>query len=410
MLMKRSCAALVLALSTVTTTATATTATTVLASIAAAPMARAADPTPRSEAPNTDDCPNKTRPPKATTTSEVVAPGSTSPTPLPTVDNEFGSCGVTKAKGFSVPEITASSWMVFNLDDGDVIATKDPHGRYRPASVIKVMLAMVALDELKLNGTYTAQTSDVAMEGSAVGLVPGVTYTNEQLLYGVLLASGNDASHAIAQQLGGDEQALKKVRELAKDWGMQDTYIADYTGLDKPGMSTSARDIAVAYYHAWQNRTFANMVNTDHVDFPAGNGATFEVWSDNGLLLNDEDGIGGKTGYTDDAHHTFVGAKKVDGARLAAVILDTTIDAGRGWQQAQKLIDAGYEADGTVGSLQHTSDGDTTTATSSATKDSEDVAAPTSKSFGNAPIYAGAGVLGLFVLGAITWRLGRRED
>ncbi|AZA10818.1 D-alanyl-D-alanine carboxypeptidase family protein [Corynebacterium gerontici] len=408
--MKRSCAALVLAFGTITTTATATTATTMLASIAAPPQAHAVDPTPRSEAPNTDDCPNKIRPPKAETTSEVVAPGSTSPTALPTVENEYGSCGVTKAKGFSVPDNTAAAWMVFNLDNGDVIATKDPHGRYRPASVIKVMLTMVALKELNLKDTYTATESDTAMEGSAVGLVPGVKYTNEQLLYGVLLSSGNDASHAIAQQLGGDEKTLKKVNELAQQWGMKDTYIADYTGLDKPGMSTSARDIAVAYYQAWQNATFAKMVNTDHVAFPAGEGTTFEVWSDNGLLLNDENGIGGKTGYTDDAHHTFVGAKKEDGTRIAAVLLDTTIDTGRGWEQAQQLIDAGYEAQGTVGSLEQDNDDEATKATSSANNDSENVAEPTSKSYGSAPIFAGAGVLALFTLGAITWRLGRQED
>ncbi len=393
--MKRSCAALILALSATTATPLTAVAQT--------------EPTVRSTAPDTKDCPNRLRPPKAETTSEQVAPGSSSPTPLPTVDNEFGSCDVVKAKGFEVPETNASAWMVFNLDNGEVIATKDPHGRYRPASLIKVMLAMVALDELKLKDTYTATSEDTSMEGSAVGLIPGESYTNEQLIYGLLLSSGNDAAHALAQELGGDKATLKKVNDLAQEWGMKDTYIADYSGLDKAGMSTSARDLSVAYYNAWQNKTFAKMISTDYVEFPAGAGTTFEVWNDNGLLLNDEDALGGKTGYTDDAHHTFVGAKDEDGTRIAAVLLDSTIDAGRAWEQAQALINAGYIATGDVGSLesedqeeqQDQDEGEETT---------QEAAEPTSKSYGKAPVFAGAGVVLLFILGAITWRLGRKED
>ncbi|AZA09872.1 D-alanyl-D-alanine carboxypeptidase family protein [Corynebacterium pseudopelargi] len=395
--MKRSCAALILALS-------ATTATPLMA-------VAQTEPTVRSSAPDTKDCPNRIRPLKAVTTSEQVASGSSSPTPLPTVDNEFGSCDVVKAKGFEVPDTNASAWMVFNLDNGEVIATKDPHGRYRPASLIKVMLAMVALDELKLKDTYTATSEDASMEGSAVGLIAGESYTNEQLIYGLLLSSGNDAAHALAQELGGDEATLKKVNDLAQEWGMKDTYIADYSGLDQAGMSTSARDLSVAYYNAWQNKTFAKMISTNYVEFPAGAGTTFEVWNDNGLLLNYENALGGKTGYTDDAHHTFVGAKEEDGTRIAAVLLDATTDAGRAWEQADALIDAGFLATGEVGTLVAEDEDDADDEDQDGDDAAEQQAAePTSKSYGKAPVFAGAGVVLLFILGAITWRLGRKED
>ena len=110
-------------------------------------------------------------------------------------------------------------------------------------------------------------------------------------------------------------------------------------------MSTSAEDISIIYRAAFRNKTFARIVDTEHVEFPGwGELPGYELWNDNGLFLNDPDGIGGKTGYTEDAHHTFVGALDRGGRRLQAVILDTTVEHGfRAWQQAQMLLDEAYK-------------------------------------------------------------------
>ncbi|MDJ0114594.1 serine hydrolase, partial [Rhodococcus erythropolis] len=78
------------------------------------------------------------------------------------------------------------------------------HGRYRPASTIKMLLALVALDELDLDTEITATAEDADAEGSAVGIGKGGKYTNRQLMQGLVMASGNDAAHALARQLGGD--------------------------------------------------------------------------------------------------------------------------------------------------------------------------------------------------------------
>ncbi|MEY6441999.1 D-alanyl-D-alanine carboxypeptidase family protein [Corynebacterium pseudotuberculosis] len=327
-----------------------------------------ADPTPRSSAPNTNNCEYALTPPPAETTSEQLKPGQTSPTPRPTVINEYrGGCGVTKAKGFNEPANTASAWMVFDLDNGDVIATKDPHGRYRPASVIKALLALVALDELNLKAKVKITAEDANQEGSAVGYVDGVEYTNEQLLYGLLLNSGNDAAHALAQRLGGDNKTLEKVNALAHSLGTVDTYAAT---------------------------------------------PTFQVWNDNGLFLNDEHGIGGKTGYTDDAHHTFVGAKNIDGRRLAAVILDTTVEQGRPWQQAQKLIDAAYAVPRgeKVGNLKETSIPSQPSPSELPTPPTPEEGDAPSRDRNHAPVLViGGATLGLIVLGILTWFLGRKK-
>lgn len=364
-----------------------------------------ADPPIRTTAPNTQSCPQSLTPPPPESTSEQLRPGQTSPQVPPPVDNEFGTCEISAGRGFVTPATTAAAWLVFDLDNGDVLATKDPHGRYRPASVIKVLLALVALEELDLQDRYTASYEDENQEGSRVGLVQGVSYTNEQLLYGLLLNSGNDAAHALATQLGRDEATLAKVNAKAKELGAVDTYAASYSGLDAPGMMTSAVDLARFYYFAWQNPTFAKMVNTDYVDYPGTEPSeTYQVWNDNGLFLNDEHGIGGKTGYTDDAHHTFVGAKEVGSRRLAAVILDTTIDLGRPWQQAQSLIDASATIPA-IGTLKPT---DRSVESSEPTP----TAAPEAQgpSRRDNPLWLLPSIiLAVAVLATVTWKLGRRN-
>lgn len=296
----------------------------------------------RTAAPDTQACPHALRPGDPVTTSEALAPGQQAPTPPPVTYQ--GPCGITAAPGYRVPpELTASAWLVFDLDSGEVIAQKDPHGRYRPASVIKVLLALVALRDLDYHAVIPVSERAAGMEGSAVGLGTTGRYTTEDLLHGLLLASGNDAAQALAEALGGDAAALRKVNDLAAQIGTTDTHVGSVTGLDTAGQMTSATDLAKMYRYAWRNPAFAAIVNTEFWNLPGYDDYPgYEVWNDNGLFLNDPDGIGGKTGYTDDANHTFVGAMNRGGRRLAAVVLDTTIDKGRPWEQAQKLLHAAY--------------------------------------------------------------------
>ena len=187
----------------------------------------------REAAPNTDNCPQALLPPEPVTTSEVVAPGQQSPAPLPEVQST--NCGVQAPENFDVDsDVRAASWIISDLDTGEVMAAKDPHGRYRPASILKVLIALVAIDELDLNKVVTGTDEDAAIDGSAVGIGPGGRYTVEQLLQGLVMASGNDAAHALAQQLGGDEETLKKINQLANDLGARSTHAASYSGLDAP--------------------------------------------------------------------------------------------------------------------------------------------------------------------------------
>ncbi|MDO5669862.1 MAG: serine hydrolase [Corynebacterium sp.] len=312
--------------------------------LAAALVTTTPETTTREHAPVTDDCPHSLIPPEPRTTSEVAAPGA-QPTPLPVVVD--GPCGVSAPRGFDVPEeVHASAWLVADIDSGEVIAAKDPHGRYRPASIVKMLLAMLVIEELDPAKEVTASRESAEQIGSAVGIGEGGTYTVDQLLHGLLLSSGNDAAHALAQELGGDAMTLRRINDLARELGTTDTVAASYSGLDAPGMSTSAFDMGLIYRQAYRTPRLAEIMATDYIDFPGFDELPgYQVWNDNGILMNDEAGLGGKTGYTDDANHTFVGAAEREGRRLFAVVLDTTVEKARAWQQAQLLIDAAADTD-----------------------------------------------------------------
>ena len=298
-------------------------------------------PPSRDRAPDTDACPRSLVPPEPVSTSERLLDGA-APAPLPAVYS--GPCGVSAPDGYQVDgEVVASAWLVADIDSGEVVAMKDPHGRYRPASIIKVLLALVAIDELDLDSRVVASAESAGQEGSSAGIGEGGSYSVRDLLHGLILSSGNDTAHALAQELGGDQATLTKVNELARELGMKDTRVTSYSGLDAAGMSTSAWDMGLAYREAFKNPVFADIADTQTYEFPGFDDLPpFEMWNDNKLYLEDPDGIGGKTGYTDDANHTFVGAVNHEGRRLVAIVLDTTAWDARPWQQAQKLLHAAY--------------------------------------------------------------------
>ncbi|RJO72217.1 D-alanyl-D-alanine carboxypeptidase [Nocardia panacis] len=309
--------------------------------------------------PNTDSCPQRSTPPPPIDTSEAPAPGQSAPAPLPIPSTpigggRMGECGVvTPAGAPAAPmDISATAWLVSDLDTGEVLAAKDPHGRYRPASTIKVLLAAVALRTLDLNKVVTGTQEDANADGTRVGIGPGGQYTNRQLMQALIMASGNDAAHAIATQLGGDAATIAKMNELAKSLHASDTRAASPSGLDGPGMSTSAYDLSLLFREAMTIPLFAQLIHTEQIDFPGypkspGNTEDkdhpgFAIGNDNHLLFEYDGALGGKTGYTDDARQTFVAGAQRDGRRLAVTLLKADVQPLRPWEQAARLLDYGF--------------------------------------------------------------------
>jgi len=337
--------------------AAALTVTLLLTGVPALLLASSAAAEPAAD-PNS--CPYRVSTPPAVDASEVPTAGDP-PQPLPVPASPMGGdalsgCGVIVAAGTPpVPaEVSADAWLVADLDTGDVIANRDPHGRHRPASVIKVLTAMQAINELPLNRIVDGTQADADAEGTKVGVDVGGRYTVNDLLHGLLMHSGNDAAHALAAAMGGMDATLAKVNTLASKLGGRDTRVATPSGLDGPGMSTSAYDIGLFYRYAYNNPTFAGIIATRDYAFPGhGDSPGYELENDNKLLYNYPGALGGKTGYTDDAGQTFVGAAQRDGRRLVAVLLKGSREPIAPWEQTAKLLDYGFAtAPGTrIGSL-----------------------------------------------------------
>lgn len=309
------------------------------AAFAAAPVA-AAQPA----------CENKVSPPPPVDASEEPAPGEQPPRPLdvpesPIGGDRLGECGlVLPPNAPALPDgITAKSWLLADLDSGAVLAGLDPHGRQRPASVIKVLLAMVVAKELAPDATVAATPEDIAQECTCIGLRNGAEYTVEQMLQALVMASGNDVAHALARRLGGVPSAIRKMNALAAELGALDTRAVTPSGLDAPGTSTSAYDVALIFREAMEYPDFVKAVMTQRIDFPAANGnGTVPIVNDNRLLTTYQGALGGKSGFTDDAQHTYVGAAARNGKRLVVVLLRGQPQPVRIIDQAARLLDYGF--------------------------------------------------------------------
>jgi D-alanyl-D-alanine carboxypeptidase (penicillin-binding protein 5/6) len=299
--------------------------------------------------PNQPVCPNRALPPAPIDTSEQPAPGSGTPQPLPVPNEPVGGarmaeCGLVNPASDTPPAgVTAASWVLSDLDSGAVLAAKDPHARERPASLIKVLLAIVTIRELRQDMVVIGTKDDSDQEGTRVGLGPDGKYTVHQLLYALVMHSGNDAANALARALGGRQATLDKMNSLAKELGALDTRAATVSGLDGPGMTTSAYDLSVIFRAAMKHKEFADAAGTRQIDFPGwGNKPGFKVNNDNPLLGSYPGFLGGKTGFTDDARHTYLGSAQHGDHRVVVVLMRGERTPAPLATQGAKLLDYGF--------------------------------------------------------------------
>ncbi|MUM16741.1 D-alanyl-D-alanine carboxypeptidase [Mycobacterium sp. CBMA 623] len=250
------------------------------------------------------------------------------------------------------PEGPAQAWLVADLDSGQILAAREPYAVHPPASTIKVLLALVALDELSMDATVVADPADAKAECNCVGIKAGQTYTTHDLLEGALLESGNDAANTLAHMLGGREATVEKMNAKAAALGATATHTASPSGLDAPGMDmrSTPRDLAVIFRAALANPVFADITRQPAADFPGR-----VLHNQNELMYRYPGVIGGKTGFTDMARKTYVVAAERDGKRLVVTMMYGLVREGGPtyWDQASSLFDWGFANDGqvSVGSL-----------------------------------------------------------
>ncbi|SDT59620.1 D-alanyl-D-alanine carboxypeptidase (penicillin-binding protein 5/6) [Jiangella sp. DSM 45060] len=295
----------------------------------------------RAEAPVETPAGSETPALPVTPSPTVLEPPADSPVDEVVGGEELAATGVALVSPTAppLPVLDAQAWLVADTETGDVLAAYSPHERRPPASTIKLLTALATDTALEPDETYVATEADASVEGSRVGIVAAQTYTVDQLLHGLILASGNDAAHAIAEAAGGQDLTVDKMNDEARRLGAFDTKAITPHGLDSPGQLSSAYDLALIGREALGDATIAELAATPVYDFPDADGATFQIQNQNRLLGSYDGAIGLKTGYTTLAGHTFVGAVERDGRTLIVTVLGAE---GRAEDAAAALFDWAY--------------------------------------------------------------------
>lgn len=255
---------------------------------------------------------------------------------------------VQPAGSAPIPAGPATAWIVADMDTGQVLAGQNEEAQSPPASTIKTLLAQVVLDEVPLDSTIVASEADTHVECNCAGVAPGQTYTARQLLDGLLLVSGNDAANTLARMLGGADAAVAKMNAKAALLGAYGTNVGSPSGIDAPGMAmwSTPHDLAVIFRNAMSYPVFAQITAQPTAAFPTKTGDKVLVNQDE-MMQRYPGMLGGKTGYTDLARKTFVGAAQRDGRRLVVALMYGLVKEGGPtyWDQASSLLDWGFALD-----------------------------------------------------------------
>ena len=245
-------------------------------------------------------------------------------------------------------DLRAHGWILVDLDSAAVLAARDPHGRYQPASILKVLTALSVAPNLPGRRVVVVSPAAAAAEGSAVGLLAGARYSVDQLFAALFLISANDAAIALSEANGGVTRTVAAMNAEAARLGAYDTVVQTPSGLDGWQQLTSAYDMALVL------RAFVNqprLVGYDRLPsggFPPrtsryGKVGTYQFDNQSLNFLTAVPGaLVVKSGYTDAARHTYLAAASRHGRRLGVVLLrDERLPADQ-YRQAAELLDWGY--------------------------------------------------------------------
>ena len=261
---------------------------------------------------------------------------------------QLGGTGVVVTAGATAtPKIGAASWLVADATTGTVLAAKDAHGRFMPASTLKTLTALTLLPELDKSQVYVGRAQDTRVDGTRVGIVAGATYTVDQLFYGLFLASGNDAASALANAGGGWAPTVTAMNATAVELQADDTHAVNPSGLDTPGQMTSAYDLALFARAGLMRSDFRGYASTKRYAFPGVHQRggppgrrTYQIQNQNRLLMHGYPGmVGVKTGYTSLAGRTYVGAAERGGHLVIVTLMKIT---GPTEDTAKALLDWGF--------------------------------------------------------------------
>lgn len=243
----------------------------------------------------------------------------------------------------SVPEIDATSYIVIDGATGEILFGKNYQQQCAPASITKIMTAILAIESGKLDNEITVpEIPDFGTTGAVtIHLGKGEKYTLRSLVEVMLVASANDAAYVIADAVGGSaEKFVNQMNEKAKELGMSNTTFKNPHGLDEDGHLVTAEDMAKLARYAMQNETFRQMVLVQQVNWQ---GVSYEkpLPTTNKLFSIMPEATGIKTGNSDEAKRTLVGSAQKENRELIGVILGMPDESI--FQSMKKILDYGFE-------------------------------------------------------------------
>lgn len=236
-------------------------------------------------------------------------------------------------------ENSAASAVVINARTRTVIYSKNADTKRAMASTTKIMTALLLAECNTPQKEITVTAPMVAVEGSSMGLKVGDTVTYNDLLYGILLPSGNDAANAAAISVGGSiEKFAELMNARAEQLGLKNTHFVTPSGLDADTHYTTAYDLAILASFALENDTFRTAASTKSITLEYG-GQKRYLANHNRMLKAYDGAIGVKTGYTSKAGRCLVSAACRDDTEIIAVTLNDKND----WEDHARLLDYGFE-------------------------------------------------------------------
>jgi len=256
----------------------------------------------------------------------------------------FLSLSAGPVRAAAVPDPAAKAAMLVDAASGQVLWSRNPDQHMYPASITKILTALVAIEKGDLNDVVTVPKEAQGVEGSSLGLRAGETFTLKNLLYALLLDSANDSAVAIADHVGGSVPAfVQMMNDEARRLGAVDSHFANPHGLYDPDHYVTARDMAIITRAAMANPVFREIVATRYYTLPPRSDpkAQVDLVNHNRLLWTYPGAVGVKTGYIVASGETLVAAADRDGRELIAVVLDSV--PGQTFSDAAGLLDYGFD-------------------------------------------------------------------
>ena len=239
----------------------------------------------------------------------------------------------------AVPSIGAAAACLIESESGDVLYAKRENERRGMASTTKIMTAVLAIEALPLETPITIREDCCHIEGSSLYLRAGEVLSLEDLLFGLLLRSANDAAMAIATAVDGSPDAfVARMNKKAEELSLVDTHFDNPHGLDGPTHYTTARELALLGAYCMKNPTFRRIVSTKRHTIAKGTESQRLLINHNRMLTSYDGAIGIKTGFTKKCGRTLICAAEREGVTLIAV----TLDAPNDWQDHARMLDYGF--------------------------------------------------------------------